>query len=103
VGAQTRRTIESRGLDHARGALAIRLNRIDEAQMHFETGQVWAAGERCPVWEGRCHQGLAEVAQLRGDEPAAMLHLDRATRLFADNGADLHLQQVLAKKQLLGA
>lgn len=51
----------------------------------------------------RCHQGLADVAERRGDHAAAMEHLDAAGDLFSRYGAKLYLDQVLAKKQFLKA
>ena len=91
-------------LDHLRGRLALRLDRpFNEAEQHFRTGLEWCERERCPVEAGRNLQGLAEVAERRGDHRAAMHHLDAAGALFAKHGAKLYLDQVLAKKLLLGA
>ena len=52
---------------------------------------------------GRCLQGLAEVAERRGDQERAMGYLDRAAALFSHHGAKLYLDRVLAKKQFLKA
>ena len=46
---------------------------------------------------------LADVAERRGDIEAAREHLDAAGALFAQHGAKLYLDQVLAKKQFLKA
>src|SRR5690606_26286344 len=62
-------------LGRARGCLALRLDLLDEAERHFRTGLEWCERERCPVEAGRCHQGLAEVAEHRGDHALAMQHL----------------------------
>jgi hypothetical protein len=73
------------------------------AEAHFRTGLEWCERERCPVEAGRCHQGLAEVAERRGDHALAMQHLDAAGELFSRHGAKLYLDQVLAKKEILRA
>ena len=52
---------------------------------------------------GRCLQGLAEVAERRGQHAEAMEHLDRAGELFSRHGAKLYLNRVLAKKEILKA
>ncbi len=62
-----------------------------------------AERERCPVEAVRRLQGLAELAERRGDYGAAMTLLDRAGALFQQHGAALYLRQVLAKKEILKA
>ena len=57
---------------------------------------------RFVIDQGRCLQGLAEVAERRGDIEAARAHLDAAGALFAKHGAKLYLDQVIAKKQICG-
>ena len=52
---------------------------------------------------GCCLQGLAEVAERRGERGQAMEYLDRAGELFSRHGAKLYLDQVLAKKQIFKA
>lgn len=86
-----------------RGFLALRLDLVDEAKRHFHTGLEWCERKRCPVEAGRCHHGLAEVAERRGNHALAMEHLDRAAALFSEHGAKLYLDQVLAKKEILKA
>lgn len=91
--------------DALRGWLALRFDAVDEAEQHFTTGLEWASRPdvRFGVDAGRCHQGLADVAERRGDLEAAREHLDAAGALFAQHGAKLYLDQVLAKKQFLKA
>ena len=91
--------------DALRGWLALRFDAVDEAEQHFNTGLEWASRPdvRFGVDAGRCHQGLADVAERRGDIEAAREHLDAAGALFAQHGAKLYLDQVLAKKQFLKA
>jgi tetratricopeptide (TPR) repeat protein len=95
----------SSGPDQVRGAIALRLGHVDEAERHFRTGLEWATRPDVRFWldEGRCRQGLAEVAERRGDHALAMQHLDAAGELFAKHGAKLYLDQVLAKKEILKA
>jgi tetratricopeptide (TPR) repeat protein len=92
-------------IDRLRGAIALKLDRVDEAEQHFRTGLEWASrlDVRFEVDAGRCHQGLAEVAERRGQHAEAMAHLDAAGELFARHGAKLYLDQVIAKKQILKA
>ena len=92
-----------RGFDHIRGALALRLNEVDEAEDWYRTGLEWAEREWCPVEQGRNLQGLAEVAERRDNHQEAVQLLDRAAALFQEHGAQLYLGQVLAKKEILGA
>lgn len=92
-----------RTVHRLRGALPLRLGRPDEAEAAFREGLAWAERERCPVEAGRCLQGLAEVAERRGDHGAAMTRLDQAAALFQQHGAALYLRQVLAKKDILKA
>ncbi len=48
-------------------------------------------------------QGLADVAEARGDHSMATQHLDGAAAKFAEYGAKLYLDQALSKNRLLGA
>ena len=92
--------------DVLRGALALRFRDLDAAERHFRIGLEWASQPdvRFIVDAGRCHQGLAEVAERRGDLEAARTHLDVAGELFAQHGgARLYLDQVIAKKLALKA
>jgi tetratricopeptide (TPR) repeat protein len=92
--------------DVLRGALGLRFGDLDAAEQHFRTGLEWASRPdvRFVVDQGRCLQGLAEVAERRGDLETARTHLDAAGALFAAHGgARLYLDQVLAKKQFLRA
>ena len=76
---------------------------LDEAEARFQRALEWCEREQCPIEAGRCLQGLAEIAQQRGDEAAAMAYLDRAGALFSQYGAKLYLDRILAKKQILKA
>jgi tetratricopeptide (TPR) repeat protein len=91
------------GPDYLRGAIELRLGDAEAAERWFTTGLEWATREGVPLVAGRCHQGLAEVAERRGDTGAAREHLDAAGELFARIGARLYLDQVIAKKEILKA
>ena len=88
-----------------RGAVALRLDRVDEADEHFRRGLEFSerSDVRFDIEAGRNLQGLAEVANRRGEREQAMEYLDRAGELFSRHGAKLYLDQVLAKKELLKA
>jgi hypothetical protein len=88
-----------------RGLLALRLGDVDAAEHHYTEGLEWARRPdvRFGIVEGRCRQGLAEVAERRNEHALAMEHLDAAAAKFVEYGAKLYLDQVLAKKQILKA
>jgi tetratricopeptide (TPR) repeat protein len=77
--------------------------RVDEAERRYQEALVWTQRERCPVEEGLCHLGLADIAEQRGDHLGALDHLDTAGALFAQHGHKFFLDQVLAKKEILKA
>ena len=97
------RDIRSAGFDVVKGAFALRLDLVDEAEQHYRTGLEWCERERCPVEAGRCHQGRAELAERRGKPCEAREHLDTAGELFSQYDAKLYLDQVIAKKEILKA
>lgn len=90
-------------LDLVRAFLCIRLDRLDEAATHFRAGVEWAEREGCLTEAGRCHQGLADLAERAGDNAVARTHLDTAAEQFAQSGAKLYLEQVIARKEILKA
>ncbi len=57
-----------------------------------------ASVSACPIEAGRCLQGLAEVAERRGERAEALRLLDRAAALFQQHGAKLYVDRVIAKK-----
>jgi tetratricopeptide (TPR) repeat protein len=85
------------------GHLDLTRGRLDEAGRRFTDALTWSRREHCPIAEGRCHQGLAIVAERRRDHAAALEHLELAGSLFARYGVKYHLDQVLAKKEVLKA
>jgi hypothetical protein len=93
----------SGGFDRVRGSLALALDLADEADQSFAEGLEFSSRWNLDIEAGRCHQGLAEVAERRGDHALAMQHLDAAGELFGRHGAKLYLDQVLAKKEFLKA
>ena len=96
---------ECEAADVARGALALHFGDIDAAERHYRDGLEWARRPdvRFGLVEGRCLQGRADVAEARGDHALALEHLDGAAAKFAEYGAKLYLDQVLAKKEFLKA
>jgi tetratricopeptide (TPR) repeat protein len=94
---------DPRGISAVRGTLALRLDLVDEAAAHFEAGEVLATRGGLLLQRGACLEGLAEVAERRGDHALAMERLDTAGELFAGAGAKIYLDQVLAKKEILRA
>jgi hypothetical protein len=85
------------------GHLDLVRGRVDDAERRFADGLAWARREGCPIAEGRCLQGLAEVSERRGDHAAALEHLELAGARFAEYGVKFHLDQVLAEKEVLEA
>ena len=88
----------ARTLQRIYGDVALHLDQLEEAEGLFHAGLAWCERERCPVEAGRCLQGLAEVAERRGDAPEALSLLDRAAVLFRQHGAKLYLDRVIAAK-----
>lgn len=91
------------GADSIRGALAIRLGLVEPAATHFETGLDFASKWELPLEAGRCLMGLAQVSESRGYREEAAGYLEQAGTLFSRHRAKLHLDQALAKKQVLKA
>jgi DNA-binding CsgD family transcriptional regulator len=89
------------GLDRIRGTLALRLGKAEDAERWFQLGLEWAEQQSCPVEAGRCHQGLAEVAEHHGRWAEALAHLEAAAALFERHGAKLYLDQVHARREEL--
>jgi class 3 adenylate cyclase len=80
------------------GDIALHRGLVDDAAEHYESSLAWCEREGLPIEAGRCLQGLAEVAERRGDRAAALQLLDRAAALFQQHGARLYLNRVIAKK-----
>jgi len=87
----------------AYGDWALALDMPEDAERLYRNALAWCERERCPIEAGKCHQGLAELAERRGERDLAMQHLDAASELFARHGAKFWLDQVIAKKQILKA
>jgi hypothetical protein len=77
--------------------------RPDHAEPRYRDALAWAEREHAHMEIGFCHQGLAEIAERRGDHTTALEHLETAGALFAAHDAAWFLQQVLAKKEILKA
>ena len=93
-----------RSSQRARAGLKLHLGLVEEAQVQFQHALAWSERERCPVEAGRCLQGLAEIAERRGNAGEAMRLLDHAGELFRQHGAKLYLDRVISRKlQLQGA
>jgi predicted negative regulator of RcsB-dependent stress response len=56
-------TLQGRGLDAVRGAVAARLGMRDDARAHYERGLAWAREQRCPYDQALCERGLAGLAK----------------------------------------
>jgi class 3 adenylate cyclase len=80
------------------------VGRLQEAETGFRDALAWCERERCPIEAGRCEQGLAEVADRRGNTAEAMRLLDQAGERFRQHGATFYLDQVIKRKlELQGA
>jgi class 3 adenylate cyclase len=93
-----------RSSQRARAALKLHLKQLDEAEDQYRQALAWCQRERCPIEAGRCLQGLAEIAERRGDPGEAIKLLDQAGERFRQHGAKFYLDQVITRKlQLQGA
>ena len=81
-----------------RGSIALSIGDIDGAEREFSEALDLCERERCPIEAGRCHYGLAEVAEQRGETSEALQHLDKAAALFQEHGAKLYLDRAIGKK-----
>jgi eukaryotic-like serine/threonine-protein kinase len=86
------------GADRIRGALAMRLGLIDEAEMHFQDGLDWSQHEGLSLEAGRCLLRLADIEEARGETRSAFERVDRAIGLFREFGTKLHFDLALAMK-----
>ncbi|HEY5625945.1 MAG TPA: protein kinase [Dehalococcoidia bacterium] len=82
----------------ARGAIALSLGDVELAEELFAQALALCERERLPIDVGRCHAGLAEVAEHRGDVKKALQHLDQAAEIFQKHSATLYLDRAIAKK-----
>jgi tetratricopeptide (TPR) repeat protein len=64
-------TLQGRGLDRVRGAVSMRLGRLDDAERHFRAGADWAVQQRCTLDEEHCRRGRADIATMRTAPPPA--------------------------------
>lgn len=96
-----RYTADQPGLDRLRGALALRLERTDDARRHYSEGLQWAERERCTTEMGRSLLGLARVEQSGGDSAEARRYLQRAGSIFEQVGAELYLGHVQAVQEAM--
>jgi class 3 adenylate cyclase len=87
-----------RCLVRASGGIALSIGDIETAERYYTEALVLCEREGCPIETGRCHFGLAEVAEQRGRVSEALQHLDRAALLFQEHGAKLYLDRAIAKK-----
>jgi tetratricopeptide (TPR) repeat protein len=87
-------TLQGRALDPARGAVAAKLGRLDQAERAYRNGLAWCQRERLPIDAGLCHAGLADLARSRGDDATAAGHRQQAAALFEANGARLWLDRL---------
>jgi tetratricopeptide (TPR) repeat protein len=90
--------VNGRSAQRTRGLLKLQQGLVDDAEQDFRSALAWCERERCPVEAGRCLQGLAEIAERRGNTAEAMQLLDRAGELFRQHGAKLYLDRVTTRK-----
>jgi tetratricopeptide (TPR) repeat protein len=65
-----------RGARRVLGSAALSLGDVDIAEQCYREALEWSERERCPIEAGRCHYGLAEIAEQRGPVSDALQHLD---------------------------
>ncbi len=83
--------------------LALRAGDLGEAETELELALEECTDNGLQLEVGRCHQGLAELAELQDDHDRALEHLDAAGDLYARVGAGGYLNEVIAKKEILKA
>ncbi|MEX2247326.1 MAG: hypothetical protein WEC75_11645 [Dehalococcoidia bacterium] len=95
-------TLQGRGVDEVRGALALRLGLLDEAGAYFGAGVEWAEREECSVDAGRCVAGLGRVALRRERRDEAREEFGRAAARFEGCGAVYELRRVRREMEDMG-
>jgi len=55
-------TLQGRAVDPVRGAVALKLGLVDEAERHYRDGLAWCERERCERDAALCRAGLARIA-----------------------------------------
>ncbi|MCC6238363.1 MAG: AAA family ATPase [Dehalococcoidia bacterium] len=78
------------GVDQLRGALALRLDLVEDADRHYTAGLDWAEREHLAVEAGRCLLGQAAVLIRRGQPRAAEARIERASAVFRREGTRLY-------------
>ncbi len=86
-----------------RGIVALHQGRLDEAASELQLALQECTDNGLELEVGRCHQALAELAELQDDHAGALEHLDAAGDLYARLGAGGYLNEVIAKKEILKA
>ena len=92
-----------RGFDLMRGALALRLGRIEDARHHFHTGRAWALGEGLRVDAARCLAGLADVSAAERDHDQALALLHEAAAELRGTCARVYTSEVEARLRAVSA
>ena len=90
-------------LRRCRARVALDTGRLDEARSEYELALEECTQHDLELEVGRCHQGLAAVAEQLGDHDASLVHLDAAGDIYARVGAGGYLNEVIAKKEILKA
>jgi class 3 adenylate cyclase len=80
------------------GNIALAVREHGAALSAFSDALGWAEANGADIITGRCHLGLAELAEREGSPTDALSHLDAAAQLFQKHGAKLYLDQALQKK-----
>ncbi len=71
--------------------IALHIDRIEDAQRHFQTGLAWAEREACPIEVGRNLHGLAQIDLRKNNESAARQKLARAIAIFEKHDSVIFL------------
>jgi DNA-binding CsgD family transcriptional regulator len=83
------------------GLVGVALGEHERASEALEELLAVTRREGTPIIEGRCHEGLAEVAAARGEHHAALAELKAAEACFEPHGTVLLLERVEARREEL--
>lgn len=86
----------SGSMNNVRGRIALKLDRLDDAERQLEAALEWTETAGWPVDGGRAHQALADLWTRRGDEQRAASHRVEAAGRFDAHGAEVFLRELNA-------
>lgn len=80
------------------GEIAMARHDLESARAFLDRALAWSVSENCDAEAGRCLLALADLEIVRGNEAAAVSHLDNAAQRFRDYGAAAFVDRAINRK-----